>query len=137
MGQENLAGMMLLGIGAAVRRGLTVVIYEGDIVDWNNQPFNLKEIHVLPIKIGEASAHVLANFIVDGWSALDAVPPDIGTCPSLRSFDGLVGEPGNRSSGQKHSCCVRSAKTTTGTVFSCFLVQSMFKAAARFRRSGS
>jgi FAD dependent oxidoreductase len=71
MGQKNLAGMMLLGIRAVVRRGLTVVIHEGEIVDWSSQPFNLKEVHVLPVEVGRASARDLASFIWDGLSALD------------------------------------------------------------------
>ena len=55
MGQENPTGMLLLGIRAAVRRGLTLVIVDRNDAepDWDALPFNIKELLVLPIKRGE------------------------------------------------------------------------------------
>jgi hypothetical protein len=72
MGQDNPAGMLLLGIRAAVRRGLTLVIHEGklDIADWSALPFNLKELQVVGLEITPESAEHLANFIRSGLSNL-------------------------------------------------------------------
>jgi hypothetical protein len=69
MGQENPAGMLLLGIRAAVRRWLTLVIVDRSDhePDWDALPFNIKELLVLPLRRGEVAA--LVNVLASGWTS--------------------------------------------------------------------
>ena len=97
MGQDNPAGMMLLGIRAAVRRGMTLVIQKGaiDATQWKSLPFNLKEIHVLAVAISTEGAAVLAKFIADGLSTLQT---DAAGYRDLPVFD-IVRRPQRRTPG--------------------------------------
>jgi len=68
MGQRNAAGLLLLGIRAAVRRGMTLVVHdktEGE-PNWKKLPFNLKELLVLPLTASEVDK--LASVITSGWT---------------------------------------------------------------------
>ncbi len=69
MGQQNPAGMVLLGIRAAVRRGLTLVIHDrtNEEPDWNALPFNLKELLVLPLTAADTDVDRLVSLITSGW----------------------------------------------------------------------
>jgi hypothetical protein len=70
MGQENPTGMLLLGIRAAVRRGLTLVIFDrsDQEPDWDELPFNIRELLVLPLKSGQQPE--LYSVLRSGWTAM-------------------------------------------------------------------
>jgi tetratricopeptide (TPR) repeat protein len=73
LGKENLGGMLLLGIRAAVRRGVTLVIHEGNLVpaEWNKLPFNLKELQIYEIDGNLVnSAARITNAIIEGFAVL-------------------------------------------------------------------
>ncbi|MEZ6031013.1 MAG: hypothetical protein R3C46_14875 [Hyphomonadaceae bacterium] len=59
--------MLLLGIRAAVRRGLTVVIVEED-PKWNELPFNIKDLLVLRLSAGMEND--LAEVLFLGWMGI-------------------------------------------------------------------
>jgi hypothetical protein len=86
MGQNNPTGMLLLGVRAAVRRGLTFVIHEGqlDATDWSTLPFNLKELQVVSLGTSPESAEHLANFIASGLRMLRA---NAGAYRDLPAFE--------------------------------------------------
>jgi hypothetical protein len=68
LGADSPALMMLLGIRAAVRRGLTLVIVD-DKPDWSELPFNIKELQVLPLD-PEKDREKLTTVLASGWSGL-------------------------------------------------------------------
>jgi hypothetical protein len=61
--------MLLLGIRAAVRRGLTLVIADCDDHEpnWDALPFNIKELLVLPLEKGDDEA--LYTVLASGWTS--------------------------------------------------------------------
>jgi NAD(P)-binding Rossmann-like domain len=76
MGEQNPCGMLLLGIRAAVRRGLTLVIHEGHLeaADWGALPFNLKELQVLSLQLNADGSKRLEAAIADGQGILVLEP---------------------------------------------------------------
>jgi hypothetical protein len=70
MGQENPSGMLLLGIRAAVRRGLTLVIFDrtDQEPNWDKLPFNIRELLVLPLRSDQQSE--LYSVLRSGWTAM-------------------------------------------------------------------
>jgi hypothetical protein len=67
LGRNSPALMMLLGIRAAVRRGLTVVVV-GEKPDWAELPFNIKELHVLSLL--QEDEETLSTVMSSGWTQL-------------------------------------------------------------------
>jgi hypothetical protein len=63
MGSKNMAGMLLLGIRAAVRRGVTLLVHDEEIgsKEWSNLPFNLRELQVMALPLGQQSADALSE----------------------------------------------------------------------------
>ncbi|MFZ1425434.1 MAG: hypothetical protein WAS21_01540 [Geminicoccaceae bacterium] len=95
MGQDNPAGMLLLGIRAAVRRGLTLVLHEERIEppDWSLLPFNLKDLQVLSIERTGADAQRLAESIASGLAILGS---DASGYRDLPAFE-IVRRPSRRT----------------------------------------
>jgi hypothetical protein len=95
MGEKNIGGLFLLGIRAALRRGVTIVGHTEklDPPDWNALPFNLKELQVLDLSRGIESARVLADAISGGVLALQT---DAMTYRDLPVFD-VVRQPYRRT----------------------------------------
>ncbi|MFN7922295.1 MAG: FAD-dependent oxidoreductase [Bryobacteraceae bacterium] len=88
MGKSDLAGMMLMGIRSAVRRGVTLAVTSRMIKakDWAELPFNLKELQILslPFQKAQASATLLADSIASAFKTLRS---DAGGYRDLPVFD--------------------------------------------------
>ncbi|MFL5381458.1 MAG: FAD-dependent oxidoreductase [Longimicrobiaceae bacterium] len=85
MGRENIGGMLLMGIRAAVRRGATVVVHEGPLTaaQWSDLPFNLKELQVYGLRGDEwlKSAALVGAAIREGLAVLSSDAPGYRDMP--------------------------------------------------------
>ncbi len=96
LGQNQPGLALLLGVRAAVRRGVTIVVHRGDLTaeGWLELPFNLREISIVPRpKRGEEFIDVLRRRFVDASKLLAALPESYLDLPVFDAVRRLGADP--------------------------------------------